>query len=169
MTNFIEIKPNELTKNPFEMIGKEWMLITAQKDGFCNTMTASWGGFGIMWNKPVAYIVVRPQRFTKEFLDASTTLSLTFFDEKYREELAYLGRVSGRDEDKIANAEFSIEHDGETPYFKEANTVLICKKLFNQPFEPACFIENDIIPKMYPDKDFHTLYIVEVEKVFIRQ
>jgi Conserved protein/domain typically associated with flavoprotein oxygenases, DIM6/NTAB family len=169
MTNFIEIKPNELTKNPFEMIGKEWMLVTAKKNGVCNTMTASWGGFGVMWSKPVAYIVIRPHRFTKEFIDASNTLSLTFFDERYRKELAYLGKVSGRDEDKIANAEFSIDYDGETPYFKEANTVLICKKLFNQPFEASNFTEKDIIPTMYPDNDFHTLYIVEIEKLLVRK
>ena len=49
-----EIKPEELTKNPFHMIGKEWMLVTAEKDGKVNTMTASWGGVGIMWGKPVA-------------------------------------------------------------------------------------------------------------------
>ncbi len=72
-----EIKPEELTKNPFHMIGKEWMLVTAEKDGKVNTMTASWGGVGIMWGKPVAYVFIRPQRYTKEFIDGTDTFSLS--------------------------------------------------------------------------------------------
>ena len=28
-----EIKPEELQKNPFQMIGKEWLLVTAEKEG----------------------------------------------------------------------------------------------------------------------------------------
>jgi len=167
MTDFIEIDPEELTANPFYMIGKEWMLVTAEKNSVCNTMTASWGGVGIMWNKPVAFVVIRPQRYTKEFLDGSNNLSLSFFDDMYRKELAYLGKVSGRDVAKIEKAGLTVTHDGATPYFKEAKKVLICKKLFNQPLEAGSFIDTDIISNMYPNGDFHTLYIVEIEKLLI--
>ena len=45
--SFKEIKPEELQKNPFQMIGKEWLLVTAEKDGKANTMTASWGGVDV--------------------------------------------------------------------------------------------------------------------------
>ena len=72
-----EIRPEELQKNPFQMIGKEWLLVTAEKDGKVNTMTASWGGVGIMWNRPVAYVFLRPQRYTKEFVDQGETFSLS--------------------------------------------------------------------------------------------
>ena len=82
--NLIKINPEQIGKTPFELIGKDWMLITAQNGEKTNTMTASWGGFGVMWNKNVAYIVLRPQRYTKEFIDNSETFSLTFFDEKYK-------------------------------------------------------------------------------------
>ena len=97
--SFKEIKPEELQKNPFQMIGKEWLLVTAEKDGKANTMTASWGGVGVMWGRNVAFIVIRPQRYTKEFIDASDKLSLSVLDEEYRKTLSYLGSVSGRDED----------------------------------------------------------------------
>ena len=66
--SFKKIKPEELQKNPFQMIGKEWLLVTAEKDGKANTMTASWGGVGVMWGRNVAFIVIRPQRYTKEFM-----------------------------------------------------------------------------------------------------
>ena len=71
------IKPEELQKNVFSMIGKEWLLVTAEKEGQVNTMTASWGGLGVMWGKNVAFIVLRPQRYTKEFVDAGETFSLS--------------------------------------------------------------------------------------------
>ena len=46
--SFTEIKAEELKDNPFDLIGKQWMLITAGNEEKCNTMTASWGGVGIM-------------------------------------------------------------------------------------------------------------------------
>ena len=52
--SFTEIKAEELKDNPFDLIGKQWMLITAGNEEKCNTMTASWGGVGIMWGKPTA-------------------------------------------------------------------------------------------------------------------
>lgn len=75
---FTEIKTTELKENPFDLVGAQWLLVTAAKeDGSCNTMTASWGGLGVMWGKDVAFIVIRPQRYTKEFIDESDTLSLS--------------------------------------------------------------------------------------------
>ena len=124
--SFKEIKPEELQKNPFQMIGKEWLLVTAEKDGKANTMTASWGGVGVMWGRNVAFIVIRPQRYTKEFIDASDKLSLSVLDEEYRKTLSYLGSVSGRDEDKIAKSGLTVAHTDDVPYFAEANTVITC-------------------------------------------
>ena len=101
--NFIEITPYDIKNNTFTCIGKDGCLITAKKDNNINTMTAAWGGFGVMWNKNVVYIAIRPQRYTKEFVDNSDYFSLTFFDKEYKDKLMYLGTVSGRDEDKISN------------------------------------------------------------------
>ena len=110
-----EIKPEELQKNPFQMIGKEWLLVTAEKEGKANTMTASWGGVGIMWGKPVAYVFIRPQRYTKEFIDAGDHFSLSVLGEDYRKTLNYFGTVSGRDEDQIAKSGLHVAHENGTP------------------------------------------------------
>lgn len=166
---FNEIKAEQLSKNPFKMIGTDWMLVTAKKDDNINTMTASWGGVGVMWNKNVAFVVIRPQRYTKEFIDSSDTFSLSFFDGSYKKELSYLGKVSGRDEDKISKSNLTVSNDNNTPFFAEANTVLICKKLFAVPFEEQNFIDKSIIDKQYSDKDYHTLYIAEIDKVLVRE
>lgn len=168
MSNYKEIKPEELNKSAFQMIGNDWMLVTAEKDNKANTMTASWGGFGIMWNKNVTYIVLRPQRYTKELIDSSDTYSLCFFNNKYKKQLSYLGSISGRDEDKLSKTDLTLSYCDKTPYFEEADTVIVCKKLFAQEFKPESFIDKNIIEKNYPNKDFHTLYIAEVEKILIK-
>ena len=75
-----QIEPCQLKESPFEMIGNQWMLITAQKpDGSVNTMTASWGGMGVLWGKNVVFAFIRPQRYTKEFVDTAKEFTLTFF------------------------------------------------------------------------------------------
>lgn len=171
MSKFIEIKPQQFKYNPFKLIGKDWMLITAKKDidDKVNTMTAAWGGFGFMWGKDVAYIVVRPQRYTKEFVDNSNCFSLTFFDESFKETLSYLGTSSGRNEDKIEKSKLTISYEDNIPYFKEANIVIFCKKLYAQDMKPECFTEKELDRRWYPESDHHTLYIAEIEKILLKE
>lgn len=168
-TNFVEITPYDIEKNTFTCIGKQGCLVTAKKDDKANTMTAAWGGFGVMWNKNVAYIVIRPQRFTKEFVDSTDCFSLTFFDKEFQDKLMYLGRVSGRDEDKISKAELTTIYENDIPYFDEASLVLFCKKLFATDYKEKDFIDKEIMSKNYPNKDYHTLYIAEITKVFVKK
>jgi flavin reductase (DIM6/NTAB) family NADH-FMN oxidoreductase RutF len=165
MNSFKETNIKDFSPNPFEIKDK-WMLISAAKpDGTVNTMTASWGSFGIMWNKEVVFIVIRPQRFTREFVESSESLSLTFFDDSYKKALAYLGKASGRDEDKIAKAGLSVATDNKVPYFEEAEMVIFAKKLFVQRIEEAAFLDEKIVDRWYPEKDFHYLYIAEITKI----
>ena len=120
-----------------------------------------------MFAKNVVYIGIRPQRYTKEFVDNSDTFSLTFFDETLKKQLRYLGTVSGRDEDKISKANLTIQHENNTPYFEEGKIAIICKKVYAQDFDPKCFTVGELDKKWYPEKDYHTFYIAEIEKVLI--
>lgn len=167
--SFREIKPEELQKNPFTMIGREWLLVAAGTEEKANAMTASWGGVGVMWGKDVAFIVIRPNRYTKEFIDAGERVSLSVFDESFRKTLSYMGTVSGRDEDKMAKSGLIVAYDEGTPYFEQANTVVIGRKLYAQEYRPECFIDKTLDAKWYPQKDYHTMYILEIEKVLERQ
>ncbi|MBP8989592.1 MAG: flavin reductase [Clostridia bacterium] len=164
MRTFSEINPEEFVVSPFHLIGSQWMLITAQKGDRVNAMTASWGGLGVMWNKNVAFIAIRPSRYTKEFIDWAQTFSLSFFSEKDRDKLNYLGSVSGRDESKIEKSGLTVIHIDETPCFEEADRIFICKKIFAQPYDPASFLDP-AIDACYPQKDYHTLYIGEIQKI----
>lgn len=169
MSTFKEVNIEDINKSACEMIGKEWMLITAAKDKDVNTMTASWGGLGVMWGKNVAFVVIRPQRYTKEFVDASDTFSLTFYNEDKKKMLSYMGSVSGRDENKIDKMGMTVAFDGDTPYFEEAHTVMIVKKMYKQEFKPECIIDKSVDEKWYPAKDYHEMYICEIEKVMVKQ
>ena len=160
-----QIEINEFSENPFKLIGSDWMLITAKKGDKTNMMTASWGGVGILWNKPVATIYVRPQRYTKEFIDNEEYFSLCVLPEEYRQILNYCGTKSGRDEDKIAETKLTIDESEYAPIFKESRLVLICKKLYAQDLTEQSFIDKSLVEKNYKAKDFHTMYIAEIEKI----
>ena len=123
-----EISPFDFNESAFRVIGKDWLLITGEYEGKSNAMTASWGGLGIMWGKPVAYIFIRPTRYTKEFVDKAEGLSLSVFPEEYRKMMNYFGTVSGRDEDKIKKAGLTVCHDNGRTYFDEARVTMLCRK-----------------------------------------
>lgn len=170
MANYKEIKPEELKNNPFQLIGKDWMLVTAKNDDDINTMTASWGGMGVMWNKNVAVTVLRPQRCTKKFVDATDRFSLTFYDESYRADMTYVGRHSGNDDpDKIDKTNLTPDEIDGVPYFEGAKMILVCKKLYVQEMNPEGFIEKDLDAANYPDKDYHFMYVAEIEKMYIAE
>ena len=81
---FKEISVNKIEENPFHLIGKQWMLITAGGPDSFNTMTAAWGGFGYLWNLPVTSIFIRPQRYTFEFTEKNDFYTLSFFEKKHK-------------------------------------------------------------------------------------
>lgn len=172
-----EIRPEQIPDNAISLISRDWMLVTACTKsvdpegkittGRVNTMTASWGGLGELWNKPVATIYIRPQRYTKEIIDETDTFSLSVLPEKYRQALNFCGSHSGRDGDKFKPAKLDVLYNNGTPYIKQARLILFCRKLYAQPFAPNCFIEEKMLKQNYKKDDFHTMYIGEIYKVLI--
>ena len=163
-----KIDPKQLDKNVFSAIGDQWMLITAGTGEACNTMTASWGGLGVIWGAPAATCYIRPQRYTKEFVDREEYFTLAFFGEEGRKALQLCGSKSGRDIDKVKECGFTVKAaDCGAPYFEEAELVIVCRKRFAQPMDPDN-IPKEIKDKWYPQKDYHTLYIGEIIEVLAR-
>lgn len=156
---------HSLQLNPFDKIGREWMLITAGDETSHNTMTASWGGVGVIWNKPVSTCYVRPQRYTFEFTEKYEYYSLCFFDESYRQALNICGTQSGRDIDKDAAAGLTCEFYNGVPYYKEASLVLICRKLYGQFLTADSFTDVSVYERNYPEADLHKMYIGEILEV----
>lgn len=164
---FKEMSPYELTRNPFAMVGEDWMLITAGDETKCNTMTASWGQMGILWNQPVVNVYIRPQRYTREFVDGNGCFSLSLFAPGERkQELTLLGTKSGRDGDKIAEAGLTVAILDGVPAIAEAKLVLVCQKLYQHDIVAGGFLNPYMPGEQYPDSDFHRTYIAKILKVY---
>lgn len=145
------------------------MLVSAtDKDGKTNAMTASWGGLGVLWGKKVAFVFIRPQRYTKKFVDDAENFSLSFFEESYKPMLGYMGKVSGKNEDKIKKSGLTVQYKDGAPVFKEASLTLVCRKMYRQTLEEDCFIDKTNIGKWYPQKDYHDMYVAEIVDEIIR-
>lgn len=164
---FKEISIEELSFNPFTKIGKEWMLITSGNEQAYNTMTASWGFMGVMWNKNVVAAVVRPSRHTFGYMEKNELFTLSFFDEEQRDALRFCGSHSGRDCDKAKETGLTPMFLENTTSFKQANMVIICRKLYAQDMDEK-FLSDEKLKALCGD-DMHKAFIGEIVKVLIRE
>ena len=166
-------KLDTLDFNPYKKIGKEWFLVTAGDESGWNTMTASWGFAGVMWGKNTFTTVIRPQRYTKEFIDKAEYFTISFFKEEYKKALSFCGSHSGRDCDKAKETGltpvFVSENGVEVTAYAEADMVLVCKKAYVQEMRPECFVDTENDEKWYSDKDYHYQYIGEIVKAFVKE
>ena len=154
--------PYSLTQNPFTLIENQWAMITTRVGDKVNTMTANWGGVGILWYKPVVYLVVRPQRFTHEQLEQSERFSVCFLPEEYRKQATYCGKISGRDQDKLAVCGFdTIDLDG-APVLAQSELVFTCRKVLSQQFDSKAILDETVLKSVYHGNDFHFLYVGEI-------
>ncbi len=170
MTAFKEISLDELDFDPFKRIGKQWMLIAAGDEDKSNLMTASWGGAGVIWNKNAVTVYIRPQRYTKEFVDANDTFTISFLPETYRKALNICGSISGRDvEDKWKEAGLTPYYVDGTTGVAEAELILVCRKQYHQALKEECFDVMENATNYYPEKDYHTMYIAGIEKVLVAE
>ncbi len=154
--------------SPFKRIGDEWMIVAAGTAEDWNGMTASWGGFGVLWGIDVAYVFIRPTRHSFAYAEKSDRLSLSFFDEGQRAALKFFGSKSGRDCDKAAGAALSpIQLPGGALSFAEAREVLLCRKLYADYIRPENFIDPGIATH-YAKRDYHRVYVAAIEKRLVR-
>ena len=169
-TGWINKAPAEFPGTPFQRIGSDWMLITAgdvAKDkGNWNTMTASWGGLGVLWAKYVAFLFIRPSRHTFEFANNSSLITLSFFGESYRDTLNLCGMKSGRDTDKAAATGLTPVVFNDEPFsgaigFREASDILICRNLYTHDIDPGKFVDASI-EHHYKGKDYHRVFYAEL-------
>lgn len=174
MHDFREISVSELNIHPYSAIAKDWMLITAGNEsrGY-NTMTASWGHIGSLWGHggglPTSVIFIRPQRYTKEFVDREEYYTLSFFGPEYKKQLGYLGSHSGRDGDKVSAAGLTPVFLEDTTAFAEASLVLVCRKLYRAPLVEEGFLDKTVLEDCYPNRDLHDMYVGQILKVFVKE
>ncbi len=163
----IKVPLSEVQAHPFTNFAKDWALVTAGTPEHSNTMTIGWGGLGTLWGRPVATVYIRPQRYTKQFVDANDRFTVSFYGSEHKRALGILGTKSGRDTDKVAEVGFDpIELGGSTAY-GQAELILVCRKIYESEIDPEKFIDKDIDAEVYPKHDYHTVYIAEVEEAWV--
>ncbi len=150
--------------DPFVKIGAEFALLGAVDGENKNAMTVSWGECGVLWNKNVFTVFVRPQRYTHEILKKSEFITLSFFGNDYKDEIMYFGRVSGRDEDKFEKTSLFANNENGALVFEKAHLTLVGKIIYKTRIDPENFVDEKIAEN-YPSKDYHTVYTCEIIKV----
>ena len=152
--------------DPIVAARKNCFLVTATDGKETNTLTAGWFTLGNNWEKKIATVFIRPQRYTKKFMDASGRFTLSFF-EGHTDALMYLGTHSGADvADKIEKSGLHLTQIDGQPAYEEAKYVLVCKTIYVQPVLPENFVEAGFGEKMYPDHDYSIQYVAEIEKAY---
>ena len=144
MNNFEQISIKDFETKPVKFIDKG-MLITAGNENSFNTMTASWAGIGFLWQRPVAFIFIRPQRYTLQFVEREAVLTLSFFDE---------------------TGITPVKFPAGSIAFEEASYVFECKKLYADFLKPECFINCNIPKEIYPSDDFHKMFTLEITQAW---
>jgi flavin reductase (DIM6/NTAB) family NADH-FMN oxidoreductase RutF len=164
-TLFKEISIRDLQDNVVKLIGDDWMLITAGTIDSCNMMTASWGGVGVLWNRPVVFAFIRPERYTREFIDAKNEFTITFLGPEHRKAHSICGSKSGREIDKVAATGLTpLFTEAGNPVFEEARLTLECKVVYKSEIEEAKFLDPSVFPRWYDEKNgnAHIVYIAEI-------
>lgn len=155
----------QFTIRPHHLWHHQWLLLTSGDftAGSYNAMTVGWGSFGTMWGRPFAQVVVRPQRYTFEFIERYDTFSLCAFPPAYHEALSLVGTRSGRDTDKLAQAGLTPIAGTcvAAPIYEQAELAVECQKVYWQDLDPAHFL-SDATHKHYPRHDYHRVYFGEI-------
>ncbi len=160
-----EIPISDLSINPFELIGAEWGLVTAGDATGFNTMTVSWGGMGVIWGKNVVTIYVRPQRYTKRFIDATGRFTLRFMPRSTSARSGCLERKAAAMATKLPRWGSRRSSSMTRPHSKR-RAWFSCRTLYADDIKPECFLDQSCDSTHYPEHDYHTMYIAEVEHVY---
>ncbi len=164
-----QIDIEKFNENVFSVWSERSLLLSSGdfSTGKYNCMTVGWGSLGIVWKMPFVQIFVRPTRYTLTFLERYPTFTLCTFPDQYKEKLEYLGSVSGRDIDKIAESGLTpiASQVVVAPSFEEADLCLECEKMYWQDLDPSHFLHPQIEEK-YALKDYHRIYYGLIKGIF---
>lgn len=138
-------------------------LLTVETDGKINTMTIGWATIGFVWKKEVFMVAVRDSRYTFELIEKSEDFTVTIpTDTSHKDAVIFCGTKSGRDYDKFQECKL------QTMTSKTVNSPVIdipgvhyeCKIIYKSPMDSSLIDEK--LDKLYPAKDYHTLYFGEI-------
>lgn len=166
------VSPEEFNENIFKLVGKDFTVITAGEKP--NSMVASWGGIGIMFNKPVTWNFLRANRYTLEKMRETGTFTMCWFTDQYKGDIMQFGTKSGRNTDKMAQTKLTpmATPDG-YPAYAEAKIIIECKLIAASTVSKDEFYTEEaktFLQEGYDDaKDWHKLVYGEITNIYIRK
>ena len=133
-----------------------------------NPMTIGWGTIGYIWGKWIFTVMVRPTRFTHHLMESSHEFSVNVFSGEFNSHLSLCGTKSGRDTDKIKECSFTLETGIQlnAPFIGESILHYECRILQKNDILQET-LDQKIIDRYYPLKDFHRVYYGEIVGVFM--
>ncbi|MBT8345448.1 MAG: flavin reductase family protein [Desulfofustis sp.] len=137
--------------------------LTVKSGGSINTMTIGWATIGIVWRKEVFMVAVRDSRHTFSLIEKSSDFTVTIpTDPGSKEALMFCGTKSGRDYDKFIECGLQTRKavTVESPIIDIAGVHYECKIIYKSAMDSAGLDEK--LEKLYPAKDYHTLYFGEI-------
>jgi flavin reductase (DIM6/NTAB) family NADH-FMN oxidoreductase RutF len=158
------IPVRDLVLRPFGFWSDDWALLASGDFAArrFNSMAVAWGALGHMWGQPLAMVVVRPQRYTRQFMDQFDSFTLSIFPRDQQPKLQRLGNHSGREIDKINDSGFTPIASSQvaSPGFDEAEVIIECRKSYFDDFDPQHFLADYIAPNYAGD--YHRMYFGQV-------
>ena len=168
MSGYKQIAPDKIPGNIIKMLSEDWMLITAGNNDKFNMMTASWGGIGFLYQKPVAFCFINPARYTYQLMENNDTYTLTFYTEAYRDALKYCGSKSGKDVDKVKGSGLTpITTPTGSKAFSQAWLIVECRKMVSQSLTPESIADKSIKGE-WAGKQMHKMFIGEIINVWVK-
>ena len=139
------------------------LLVGAKKNGKRNVMTIGWGFVGVMWRLKVFVVLVRPSRFTHEFVEDSGEFTVNVPDEGMEKAVAYCGEVSGREHNKFKESKLHLVKGKKVkvPVIKECRIHYECRVIHKLKLNPR-LVPDKVKKRFYPKKNFHTVYFGEI-------
>lgn len=148
------------------------VLLTAKAGEKVNPMTIGWGTVGIEWGKPIFIAFVRESRYTRQLLDTCGEFTVNVpVGDSVGNIISYCGTKSGRDCDKVAALNLTLEDPVKisVPGIRELPLTLECKVLYKQA-QVLESIPADLLEKYYSNRnqgDFHYAYYAEIVSAYI--
>ncbi|MEY8386046.1 flavin reductase [Oscillospiraceae bacterium 38-13] len=151
-------------------LGTANALLTAGDRAQCNTMTIGWCQTGRLWGLQTCTVYVRPERYTYQFMESAGHFSVCVLPDTEKATMAFCGSKSGRQFNKIKECGLTLRYGaGDTPFFEEAELVLICRKLYVQDMDPAAVLpagKESILPYYGQKGGWHRIYTGEIVEAF---
>ncbi len=171
---FVETSAEEFDENIFTLVNKDYSVITAGAVPEHNSMIASWGGYGIMFNKPVSWCFLRANRYTLEKMREGQSYTICYFSEEYKSDIMIFGTKSGRDSDKMNEVTLTpVSTPDGMPAYKEAKVIVECKLTSVTTVSKSDFYTQegrDFVQEGFDDaKDWHKLVFGEITHIWVKK